>query len=211
MHLIILWLCTWVLALTPAQPGVATPPDFPVRVTNDALDAIPVTLQPGANIGVDGDVVVDGTVHVEPGVDPLVTMGAGAPFVLAISGSKTCGLDEGGEIRDCGGAVRTEQHEVPEGKLLVLDAVTVGFRCFNCSVVPRRDAVLFVTQSQFIPYRLGAFDGIFTHSGLASEAGLGIHLSEGMKVDAECVAPNDLKAERRECTLSIAGRLFDLP
>lgn len=197
-----------------AGVGLAAPPEdltFPVQVTNDATDAIPVTLLPGANIGVDGDVNVDGTVSVEPGIDPLVTMGAGEPVVIGRSATVTCGLDDENEPLPCGGAVRTEEYEVPSGKLLIIDAATIEYRCSNCSDNPRREAVLFVTQTQFMPFMLGDFEGISDSRGRVSEGGLGIHLSAGMSADAECVAPNDLKARERQCVLSIAGRLFDQP
>jgi hypothetical protein len=70
------------LALAPARGDSAPPIDLeaPVRVTNDASEAIPVTLQPGANIGVTGDVNVGGTVSVEQGADPLVVVGPGEPI-----------------------------------------------------------------------------------------------------------------------------------
>jgi hypothetical protein len=199
-------------------PSLAAPPQelsAPVTVKNDETSPVPVTLQSGASIGVDGDVSVGGTVEVEPGQDPLLVDQAGESVSFLTIGAQVCPRADNGGINECNGDVSADIYDVPEGRTLIIDAVTIGFTCDNCiASVPRQYAVLNPGQKGSA-YLIGELQttNIFsfetTHVGRASASGLGLRVAGGRIVSADCTAVGTIYSTSRKCSLRVWGRLID--
>lgn len=207
-------------AVPSAQGAPPEPPSAPVTVQNEAANPVPVTLQAGTSIGVDGDVNVGGSVSVEPGEDaiPVVVEGTvlvdsnGEPIRRAGSVVVDC------RTNGCSGSLRIiTGYTVPDGKIFVIDAITVQDIVVGAD--PTRFGILTIDSQPILVGRMedvGQSSLVFggdLHLGnqrYASDTGLGVRVPSGSDVSVRVeTSGGSFNASYWELEFDVFGRLFD--
>lgn len=203
-------------ASTAASASAPEIPSAPVTVLNDLANPVPISLQSGASIEVDGDVSVGGTVEVEPGTDPLLVDQAGQHIEFVNTGQQVCDSEDG-TIPYCNGNIVVASYTVPQDRTLIIDAVALRSVCEWCvasNARPKQYAVLNPghPSTDFLIGELQIIN-IFpnsTYVGRASASGLGLRVGGGKTVAAYCSAAGErIASTRRACSLRVWGRLLD--
>jgi hypothetical protein len=219
-------LLAWVFVPIASFAAPPEHPSAPVTVVNDAMDPVPVTLESGASIGVDGEVSVGGSVTVEPGEDPIPVLSDenGVEIVQEeMRGFYDCTRENGEEGFCLGGGGFNGQfftlpYTVPDGKILVIDAVSMENRVVSSSTW--RGAAFLVTAERGTSvdekYFVGSMEEPIVRSSTrdiyyASQGGLGIRVPSENPVQGFCWSSNmsRFKGESISCRISLSGRLFD--
>jgi hypothetical protein len=196
------------MALLPVASQARPPEDLtaPVTVKNDETNPVPVTLQPGANIGVEGDVNVGGSVTVEPGGNaiPVVI----EPDSAVVPTTEVLALDgRGGNVVNASiekdATFAQLQFNVIEGEpWAVLDYVSVQSTCdTDGGAVEVRDVNIQAITGSFY---VGALEKVAGEWRLGRQLGIGPFSIAEVFIEFENPA-----AEACIVQVSAAGRLVE--